>query len=52
VRWAVRFGFRMRAGSLRIAEHFLRCYQKVNVVKFITLWSVHAPKFTRSVATA
>ena len=52
VRWTVRFGFRMRAGSFRIAEHFLRRDQKVYVIKFVTLWSVHAPKFTWSLPTA
>jgi hypothetical protein len=52
VRWAIRFGFRMRASGFRIAEHFLRRNQKVYVIKFITLWSVHAPKFTRSFTTA
>jgi hypothetical protein len=52
VRWAIRFGFRMRAGGFHIAEHFLRRYQKVNVVKSITLGPVHVPKFTRCLPTA
>jgi hypothetical protein len=52
MRWTFLLGLRVRAGGFGVAKHFLRRYQKVNVIQFITFWLVHAPKFTLCASTA
>jgi hypothetical protein len=52
MRRTIRVGRRMASRCFCVAEHVLRCYQKVDIVQFVTLRRVHRLKYTPSGGTA
>jgi hypothetical protein len=52
MRWTIAIRRRMTFGRLRIAEDFLGRNQEMDVVEFVALGWVHAPKYKRVMPTA